>query len=818
MRRAPFIAALALAACTVSTNAPTLQGQDVHLTVLHTADVHSRILPYNFTPNKFDQLDGLVPDLAPFGGAARMSTLLQRERSRSSRVIHLDSGDCFQGAPIFNAFAGAAEMQTMSALGVDAAALGNHEFDKGPLNLASQIKVWAGFPIMAANYTFKDPDSPGDNMLGALIKPYTILDVDGLKVGVIGMGNVSAISQLVQGENSLGIQPLDTDQTIEYYSALLRPQVDVLVAVSHLGLEDDETTATTNQGEQAQTASQVRGDVDVVFGGHLHIVLNPPKQIPIFVNGVQTKRQTVLVHSGAFAKTIGRLDLVVHVNTPDEMKAQYDEQKQIAQDDGDPVPQPRRGFVKAYDYTLLPVTARQPVDGQFCVSPDEDASGQACTPDPKNVNKGFCRAPATDGSRVPCDLGNPSGPTSACPATGDQCLPCVYCHIPEDGKVLQIVEPYALAMNSSSKFQLTRTFANDALPAGILRRNTAGGDSQLGNIVATAMRLQTEVQADFSMTNSLGIRADFSTGPLSIEELYNVFPFDNTIEIIYLSGKEVQEMFDFISSKSASRGCITQGQISGAAFVMDCSVPPHLPDGTKCDPAQYIGSENQGLCYEGAADLILIGSQKKCATNADCASPDGKNNEICGASLGTCLTSDLVTGTRAVCTLDPMNPQSTCASMETCVASHLNVCGRVLNPFGDYRVAVNDYVANGGSGFTMLQFNTAKYNTGISLRDAVVDYLQRLDDPQFEGAYSCTGTPSADTCRGAVRCNDSRFSALTAAGTPVDPYLNSFNAITPDLTFRFCPGKATVGDCFGNMVCVLPHNQGTDGRIHPRSQ
>ncbi len=230
MRLRACTALLALSACTYSSTPPNLQGQDVHLTVLHTADVHSRVLPYNFTPNKFDQLDGLTPDLAPFGGAARMSSLLQRERAKSSRVIHVDSGDCFQGAPIFNAFNGAVEMRAMSALGLDVAALGNHEFDKGPINLSAQIQQWAGFPILAANYAFKDPTVIGDNILGALIKPYTILDADGLKVGVIGMGNVSAISQLVQGENSLGVIPLDTDQTIEYYASLLRPQVDILVA------------------------------------------------------------------------------------------------------------------------------------------------------------------------------------------------------------------------------------------------------------------------------------------------------------------------------------------------------------------------------------------------------------------------------------------------------------------------------------------------------------------------------------------------------------------------------------------------------------
>jgi hypothetical protein len=432
-------------------------------------------------------------------------------------------------------------------------------------------------------------------------------------------------------------------------------------------------------------------------------------------------------------------------------------------------------------------------------------------------NKGFCRSAPTDGGtlRTECSLATPSGMGSACTATGDQCLPCIYCHIPEDGKVLQITEPYALAMNASSKFQLTRTFAHNALGTAILRRNTAGGDSQLGNLVATAMRLESEVQADFAMTNSLGIRADFDAAPLSIEELYNVFPFDNTIEIMYLSGKEVQEMFDFISSKSASRGCITQGQISGAAFVMDCSVPPHKPDGTPCDPAQYIGNESQGLCYEGAADLVLIGSQRACRSNADCQSSDGKNNEICGSTLGTCINAiDHVSGSRAHCTLPDMggDPKSTCNDGEVCEPTGLNVCGRVLNPLGDYRVAVNDYVANGGSGFTMLQFNTAKVNTGISLRDAVVDYLQRLDDPQFEGPYACNGTPSADTCKGAVRCDDPKWDT--------DPYLHPLQALTPDLQFRFCPGAATptLGACFGHMICVLPHNQGIDGRIKPRFQ
>jgi hypothetical protein len=386
--------------------------------------------------------------------------------------------------------------------------------------------------------------------------------------------------------------------------------------------------------------------------------------------------------------------------------------------------------------------------------------------------------------------------------------------VPSDGELDRIIEPYALAMNSSPKFLLTKAYANVAVTGGILRNNPGGGDSQLGNMVATSMRLQSLVQADFSMTNSLGIRTDFSAGPLTEEELFNVFPFDNTITVIYLSGTEVQQMFDFIAAKSASRGCKTQAQVSGIGVVMDCSVPPHLPDGRPCDPDQYRTSENLGFCYQGAADVILIGSQHPCITNADCVAPGG-NNEVCGNTLGICTVPATGAGSRKVC--DLANPN--CATGETCAGSNLNVCGKLLNPQGVYRVAVNDYVAAGGSGFTMLQFNTSKVNTGLSLRSSIADYIQRMDDPHFEGPYGCTGTPSAATCHGAIRCDDPRWTAVDpVTNKPVDPYLALYGTVSPDVTYSFCPGKTTVGDCFGHSICVLPHNSAIDGRVHPRFQ
>ena len=92
------------------------------------------------------------------------------------------------------------------------------------------------------------------------------------------------------------------------------------------------------------------------------------------------------------------------------------------------------------------------------------------------------------------------------------------------------------------------------------------------------MQLRQGVEAEFALTNSLGIRADFESGPLNLEEMYNVFPFDNTITTMYLSGDETQQMLDFVAARSAERGCRTQAQVSGIYFDAICA-----DDDTDCN-------------------------------------------------------------------------------------------------------------------------------------------------------------------------------------------------------------------------------------------
>lgn len=581
--------------CVTSEGAPPLQGQ-VHLTLLHTSDLHSRLFPYNLQIGQVDAGLGLgaVTSIANVGGAARISHIIGRERARASRVLHLDGGDCFQGAPIFNYYAGEAEIRALSAMGVDAMIVANHEFDRGALNLGIQLQNWANYPALAANYLLEDPSMPGNSPLGTVLQPFATFNLENLKVAVIGMGNLSSITSIFEAPNRLGITPLNTIEVAQFYVDLLRPVVDVIVFVTHLGLEVDERMIANTEG------------IDVVLGGHNHIVLQPPKRVrdcsanvdedgrnyiellspddgnpgqpPTRVRRYCKPRDVVLAHSGAFAKYVGRLDLVMSNQKDDFPEGEYREEN---------------GFeLLANEFKLFPVTENEPADPV----------------------------------------------------------------------VLQTLEPYAQGLDALANLDLLVGYARD----GSRRFSSTGGDSPLGNMIATAMWLRLGVQTDFSLTNTTGIRADLVPGPVTVEQMFNIFPFDNSIAKMQLSGLEVQDLFDFAARRSAGRGCVSQVQIAGARVVMDCS--------------EYAPDQNR----PGAATNIYIGvSDKTCASDKDC-----------GDQFGACDTEGS------------------------------GRCWVRIDPIATYELATSNYLAQGGSGFRVLQRNTTQFDTQIQQRDALIDYIR----------------------------------------------------------------------------------------------
>jgi 5'-nucleotidase/UDP-sugar diphosphatase len=251
----------------------------------------------------------------------------------------------------------------------------------------------------------------------------------------------------------MGIRVLEPQDVIPSQAALLRSQgADIVIAVSHMGLNDDV--------EFAQTMD----DVDVYMGGHHHIAIDPP----LVVTNEESGKRIPVVHSGAFAKFVGRIDLVI-----------------------------RDGEILSHDYELFPV----------------DAS------------------------------------------------------VPEKPEIIDILEEYSEALSVSYNTSQVIGYANEKLT----RYGTVGGDSMLGNFTAEAMRFYPGVETEIALTNTLGIRADLPAGDITLDALFNSMPFDNTITTMFLSGREVQELLDYVASRSTERGCNSQAQVAGIRFDMVCT-------------------------------------------------------------------------------------------------------------------------------------------------------------------------------------------------------------------------------------------------------
>ena len=97
-------------------------------------------------------------------------------------MLLLDAGDIFQGTPYFNIYKGEPEIKAMSAMKYDACTIGNHDFDAGMENLATQLTNHANFPMLVANYDFTGTP------MEYKTQPYKIFKKGKLKIGVFGIG------------------------------------------------------------------------------------------------------------------------------------------------------------------------------------------------------------------------------------------------------------------------------------------------------------------------------------------------------------------------------------------------------------------------------------------------------------------------------------------------------------------------------------------------------------------------------------------------------------------------------------------------------
>jgi 5'-nucleotidase / UDP-sugar diphosphatase len=282
-------------------NAPAaMEGPTRTLTLLHTADIHSRVWPFRSRISRFEAELGLGEALAltEVGGAARLATLLEAERQRGP-ALWLDSGDALEGAEVFRRFGGRVELELLSALGLGAMALGNHELSLGDGELGQLFQSSASFPVLAANL---QPDEA--SALRGRLLPSALVDVAGVRVGIVGVSNPKSPPNLASRDNPWRLE-LSPDLAAAVQAAVdeLVPRTALIVVLSHLGLDEDHALLRGTSG------------VDVLLGGHQHVLTPEPEwqddcdSVELQERRGCSPRRVPIVHSGAYCRWLSQVDL-----------------------------------------------------------------------------------------------------------------------------------------------------------------------------------------------------------------------------------------------------------------------------------------------------------------------------------------------------------------------------------------------------------------------------------------------------------------------------------------------------------------------------
>jgi 5'-nucleotidase len=267
---------------------------DFELNILHINDLHSRIEAISKSDSTCSAEDAAANEC--FGGIARVKTAIDARRAELSgkNVLTLDAGDQFQGSLFYTTYKSAPIADFMNSIGFDAMAIGNHEFDDGPEELAKFIDALK-FPMISGN-TLAGLNSP----VADKFKPYIVKEFGEEKVAI-----VSVLATDTDETSSPGDAVLFSDE-IGYLKEAVKEiegqGIDKIVLLSHVGYVKDQEIAAAVDG------------IDIIVGGHSHTLLSNTDDkaagpYPTMVKNPAGK-DVPIVQAYAYSKYLGDLTVV----------------------------------------------------------------------------------------------------------------------------------------------------------------------------------------------------------------------------------------------------------------------------------------------------------------------------------------------------------------------------------------------------------------------------------------------------------------------------------------------------------------------------
>ncbi|EGR0109682.1 bifunctional metallophosphatase/5'-nucleotidase [Vibrio vulnificus] len=388
------------------------------VTLLHTNDIESVYEPVDAFWNQ---------EIARIGGIPYLASLIKQTKAGEETSFLFDTGDIFTGS-LAKKTQGKLSFDLYSAMGYDAITLGNHEFEYGWETLKETMPR-AAYPVLNANIRFEANNAP-------FTQPYTIVERNGVKVGVIGVMGIDAFYNTMWKGNRKGLTIDDPIKTTQFWIDKIRDEVDMVVVLTHQNKTapmqtDKEVDPEVQRGfdEDYDMAGKLKG-ADVIFGGHSDHGLWQP---------------------------------IVHPKTGTVIGLTFGQGKYLG-------------------YT------------QFSVDTEKNS------------------VQFLKGKLIPVDADT----------------------LPRDEKTSQLIA------TARAKYpELNQTLAT--LNATAYRRYYR--ESNVGNLVADMMRKAGK--ADIAMISSGSIRVDLNKGPITMENVMDLFPFTDKLSVVELSGNQVKELLEY---------------------------------------------------------------------------------------------------------------------------------------------------------------------------------------------------------------------------------------------------------------------------------
>jgi 2',3'-cyclic-nucleotide 2'-phosphodiesterase (5'-nucleotidase family) len=242
------------------------------LTLLHFNDFHGQLE---------SDTDHAQENPGGRGGIARLAATVARVRAEAPQrpVLLLFAGDLLQGTISSSLFLGIPDVILFDRMGVDAAVIGNHEFDYDQ-DVFRRLAAKANFPFLSANVRTHPEPLP--------VQPALVIDqADGSRVAILGL-TTPELTTVTHPRNAVGVSVEDPVSVARRLLPALQASADLVVVLSHIGLADDRRLA------------KALPEIDLIVGGHSHHVLEQPMM----------EGDVAIVQAGERGRWLGRMDFV----------------------------------------------------------------------------------------------------------------------------------------------------------------------------------------------------------------------------------------------------------------------------------------------------------------------------------------------------------------------------------------------------------------------------------------------------------------------------------------------------------------------------